>query len=95
MTPMSHYILLSVAGLSVSGLLVLRHACRRAPLLPPAHDYDLPSPAQRTLSPADCQRGRVGIKARADRQLLPVATGRLMKKLRREELRQRPQEGRN
>jgi hypothetical protein len=92
---MSHYLLISVAGLTASGLIVLRHACRNAPVMPPTYDYDLPAPARRNPLTADCWRGRIGGNARTDFLPYPAATGRLMEKLRQEEQRQRPQEGRN
>ena len=95
MTPMTHCILISFAGLTVSGLIVLRHACRTAPLMPPAYDYDLPAPARRNSISSDGWRGRIAGNARTGFLPYPVATGHLMEKLRQEEQRQRPQEGRN
>ena len=45
MKQMTLYFVTSVAGLTVCGLLVLRHACRTAPLMPPS--YDPPAPLLR------------------------------------------------
>ena len=93
MKRMTIYILASIAGLTVCGLLVLRHACRTAPLMPPTSD--LPAPPQRKLQAVDRWQGGIRIDVRTDYQPDPAATKRLMEKLRQEELRQRPLEGRN
>lgn len=93
MKRMTLYILVSVAGLTVCGLLVLRHACRTAPLMPPTSD--LPAPPPRPLQPVDRWQGGIGVDTRTDCQPDPAATKRLMEKLRQEERRQRPLEGRN
>jgi len=93
MKPMTPYILVTVAGLTVCGLLILRHACRTAPLLPPTSD--LPPPPQRHRQPVDRWQGDIRVDARTDYAPDAKATERLMEKLRQEELRQRPQEGRN
>jgi len=92
MMRMTFYILVSVAGLTVCGLLVLRHACRTTPLMPPISD--LPAPP-RHLQPVDRWQGGIEVDTRTDYQPDPAATKRLMEKLRQEELRQRPLEGRN
>lgn len=85
--------LIFVAGLTVCGLLVLRHACRTAPLMPPTSD--LPAPPQRNLQPVDRGQGSSGVEIRTDYQPDPAAPKCLMEKLRLEERRQRPLEGRN
>ena len=87
------YILTSVAGLTVCGLLVLRHACRTAPLMPPTSD--LPAPSRRDQQLLDRWQGGIGVDTRADYRPDPAATKRLLEKLRQEERRQRPLEGRN
>jgi|GEM_PF-793820 len=93
MKRMTLYILVFGAGLTVCGLLVLRHACRTAPLMPPTSD--LPAPPRRNPQPIDRWQDGIGVDARTDYQTDPAATKRLMEKLRQEELRQRPLEGRN
>ena len=93
MKRMTFYLLALGAGLAVCGLLVLRHAGRTAPLMPPASD--LPAPPRRSPQPIDRWQGGIGVDTRTDYKPDPEATKRLMEKLRREELRQRPLEGRN
>ena len=93
MKQMTFYILASGAGLTVCGLLVLWHAYRTAPLMPPTSD--LPAPTRRDLQPLDCWQGNIGVDTRTDDHPNPAATKRLMEKLRQEERRQRPLEGRN
>ena len=93
MKQLTLYFVTSVAGLTVCGLLVLRHACRTAPLMPPS--YDPPAPLLRSREWRNrCQeRSRPGCRT----VCMPSATAnrRLMGILRREELKQRPWEGRN
>lgn len=60
---------------------------RRAPLMPP--DYD----ADRT--PLNDERADVSLPSTADDSTDAAHRARLLEKLRREEQRQRPQEGRN
>jgi len=93
MKRMTFYLLASVAGLTICGLLVLRHAYRTAPLMPPTSD--LPAPTRRDLPPLDRWPGNSGIDTRTDYQPDPAAMKRLLEKLRQEERRQRPLEGRN
>lgn len=85
--------LIALAGLLVCGLLVLRHACRTAPEL--RDDSGLPAPTGRDRPPIDRWQGGIKVDPRTGYAPDPEATERLLEKLRREELRQRPQEGRN
>jgi len=93
MKRMTSYILVTLAGLTVCGLLILRHACRTAPLLPPTSD--LPAPPARHRQHVDRWQSGIKVDARTDYVPDAKSTKRLMEKLRQEELRQRPQEGRN
>lgn len=93
MKRMITYVLIALAGLLVCGLLVLRHACRTAPELP--DDSGLPAPTGRGPQPVDCWQGGIRVDQRTDYAPETEATRRLREKLRQEELRQRPQEGRN
>lgn len=83
----------SAVGLALCGWLVFRHAARTAVTVPPVSDRPAPPPPP--SKPMD--RWQAGIKpdTGTDCKAAPAATERLMKKLRQEELRQRPQEGRN
>lgn len=85
--------LIALAGLLVCGLLVLRHACRTAPELP--DDSGLPAPTGRDRLLIDRWQGDLQVDTRTDYTSDPETTKRLLEKLRQEELRQRPQEGRN
>ncbi|NOT95216.1 MAG: hypothetical protein HOP00_02745 [Nitrospira sp.] len=85
------YAAIAFSGLTVCGLLVLRHACRTAPLLPATSD--LPAPPRRNVAPVDRWQGEIKVDTRIDYPSEPMR--RLLKKLRQEEIRQRPQEGRN
>lgn len=80
-------VLLCLAGLTVGGLFALWRAVRTAPLLPADHDMPAPKAAQ----PIDRLQGGMKLDARTDYTLDPAAKARL----RREEMRQRPWEGRN
>lgn len=91
MKRMTAYLLIAFAGLTVCGLLVLRHACRTEPLLPGTSD--LPAPPRRNVAPVDRWQGEIKVDARTNYPSEPMR--RLLKKLRQEEIRQRPQEGRN
>ena len=93
MKRMTSYILVALAGLTVCGLLILRHACRTAPLMPPTSD--LPAPLARSRHAVDRGQDDIQVDTRPDYSPEPESTKRLMEKLRQEELRQRPQEGRN
>ena len=86
-------IIASVVGLGVCGLLTLRHAIRTAVTVPPVSD--LPAPPTKNPQPFDGWQAGIKPDTRTDYTPDPVATKRLMAKLRQEELRQRPQEGRN
>jgi hypothetical protein len=91
MKRMLPYLLIALAGLAVCGLLVVRHAARPAPLMPPKSD--LPAPTRRQPAPVDHWQGEIKVDTRTDYPSVPMR--RLLKKLRQEEIRQRPQEGRN
>ena len=89
-----HLILVAfVIGLALCGLLALRHAVRTAVTVPPVSDLPAPTPQK----PQSFDGWQAGIKAdtRIDYAPDPAAKKRLMEKLRQEELRQRPWEGRN
>ncbi len=91
MKRMTVYIVIALAGLTVCGLLVLRHACRTAPLL--SDTSDLPALPRRNVAPLDRWQGEIKVDTRTNYPSEPMR--RLLKKLRQEEIRQRPQEGRN
>lgn len=74
-------IAIAVVGLAVCGFLVLRHA--RRTVLPARPDR-----------PFDQWQGGIPLEARAD-HVTDAKARRLLEKLRQEERRQRPQEGRN
>jgi len=82
-----------VVGLALGGWLALRQPGRRAVTVPPVSDRR----AGTTSASKPMDAWQAGIKAdpRTDYPSEPATTKRLMKKLRQEELRQRPQEGRN
>jgi hypothetical protein len=86
------YILLSIAlaGLTVCGLLVLRHAARHAPAVPTGANRP---EAPRRPTPVDQWQGEIRVDTRTDYPSKPMR--QLMRKLRQEEIRQRPEEGRN
>ena len=83
-----------VVALVLAGLLAVRHAVRTAVTVPPVSD--LPAPLKKKGSqPMDVWQGSIKADTRTDYAPDPAAKARLMEKLRQEELRQRPQEGRN
>lgn len=82
-----------VVGLALCGWLVLRHAVRTAVTVPPVSD--LPAPPPPASKPMDVWQAGIKPDTRTDYTPDPAKTKRLMEKLRQEELRQRPQEGRN
>jgi hypothetical protein len=82
-----------VVAFALCGLLVLRHAVRTAVTVPPVSD--LPAPPPPASKPMDVWQAGIKPDTRTDYAPDPAATKRLMEKLRQEELRQRPQEGRN
>lgn len=84
-------LLIAFCGLTACGLLVLRHACRHAPLVPATSD--LPAPSRLNVAPVDRWQGGIKLDSRTDYPSKPMRN--LLKKLRQEEIRQRPQEGRN
>lgn len=86
MTRLRMFTVLLIAGVFVCGLLVLRHAVQTAAPEPPPGNED-PTEAQQMRTVNDWQRG-----IRLDS--LPEYENAL-EKLRREERRQRPEEGRN
>ena len=93
MTRMPLYVSMAVAGLTVCSLLVLRHAYRTAPLMPPS--YDPPALPRRKPEPVDRWQESSRFDSRTDYPPGAFANRRLREKLRQEELKQRPQEGRN
>lgn len=93
MKRMTIVIIISVAGLGICSALVLRHAYRTAPEMPPISD--LPQPPRRAVQPLDAWQSGIKIDGRTDYHADPEATKRMMEKLRRAELRQKPWEARN
>jgi len=93
MKRMTTVIIITAAGIGICGVLVLVHACRTAPEVPAVSD--LPPPARRAVQPVDAWQGGIKVDARTDYHANPEATKHLMEKLRQEELRQKPWEGRN
>lgn len=85
-------IVASVVGLALCGWLAVRHAVRTAVTVPPVSDLPAPPSASK---PMDTWQAGIKPDTRTDYTSDPVRTKRLMEKLRQEELRQRPQEGRN
>ena len=86
-------VIASVAAFAVGGFLVVRHAIRTAPLVPP--ESDLPAPPPRKAQPIDAWQAGIKPDTRTDYTPDPAAAKRFLEKLQREEMRQRPQEGRN
>ena len=84
MKKMTIFVVIVVVGLLAGGCLVYR-GIKRAPLYP--HDYD--------HQPMNQRQGAVKIDDRSDYTTDEATRRRLMEKLRQEEIRQRPQEGRN
>ncbi len=82
-----------VIGLAGCGWLALRYAVRTAVTVPPVSD--LPAPPPTASKPMDVWQAGIKPDSRTDYTSDPATTKRLMEKLRQEELRQRPQEGRN
>ncbi|MEO5959033.1 MAG: hypothetical protein ABIR80_07940 [Opitutaceae bacterium] len=82
-----------VVGLGVCGVLTLRHAIRTAVTVPPVSD--LPAPIPQGQQPIDDWQSGIKADTRTGYRSDPATTKRLMEKLRQEEMRQRPQEGRN
>ena len=86
---MSAFVVLLLAGLAVCGLLVRRHTARL-----PAGAASAPRSAE-PVSPVDAWQQGIQLAPVGDYHADSEAARRLMEKLRREEERQRPQEGRN
>lgn len=84
-------VIASVVGLTLCGWLAVRHAVRTAVTVPPVSDLPAPSSSK----PMDAWQSGIKPETRTDYTPDPARTKRLMEKLRQEELRQRPQEGRN
>lgn len=93
MKRMHLFIVAVIVGLAVCGALALRHAVRTAVTVPPVSD--LPAPTPPASHPMDVWQAGIKPDTRTDYASDPAVTKRLMEKLRREELRQRPQEERN
>ena len=83
-----------VVALALAGLLAFRHAVRTAVTVPPVSDLPAP-PKKKASQPMDLWQGSIKADTRTDYAPDPAAKARLMEKLGQEELRQRPQEGRN
>ena len=83
-----------VVALALAGLLAVRHAVRKAETVPPVSDLPAP-PKKKAPQPMDVWQGSIKPDTRTDYAPDPAAKARLMEKLRQEELRQCPQEGRN
>ena len=88
---MHFIVIVSVVGLALCGWLAVRHAVRTTVTVPPVSDPLAPSSSK----PMDAWQS--GIKPDTRTEYAPdlARTKCLMEKLRQEELRQRPQEGRN
>ena len=90
-----HLIIVAVVvALALAGLLAVRHAVRTAVTVPPVSDLPAP-PKKEAPKPMDVRQGSIKADTRTDYAPDPAAKARLIEKLRQEELRQRPQEGRN
>jgi hypothetical protein len=87
------YILIGVAGLTVCGWLVLRHAVRTAGEAPSDAGSGLPAPRRKPA--ADRWQDSIRVDTRTDYAPDREALKRMEEKLRQEELRQKPWEGRN
>ena len=82
-----------VAVFAVCGLLAVLHVVRTAVAAPPISDpFD---PTRPEPQPMDAWQALIKPDTRTDYTPDPAATKRLMEKLRREEIRQHPQEGIN
>ena len=89
-----HLILVAFfVGLALCGWLALRHAARKAVTVSPVSH--LPAPTPPAPKPMDVWQAGIKPDTRTDYTADPATTKRLMEKLRQEELRQKPQEGRN
>ena len=79
-----------VVGLAVGGWLALRRAAPTAATVP----SNRPAPSKKS-PPMDAWQAGIKPDTRTDYTPDPAKTKRLLEKLRQEELRQKPQEGRN
>ena len=93
MSSMTASVFISLGGLTVCGLLVLRHAYRTAPLMPPTSD--LPASPRHRPPTLNREEDYLGLCVRTRGAAERPATKRQMARLRQEELRQKPWEGRN
>ncbi len=90
-----HLIIVAIGvALALAGLLAVRHAVRTAVTVPPVSDLPAP-PKKKASQPMNLWQGSIKADTRTDYTPDPAAKARLMEKLGQEELRQRPQEGRN
>lgn len=90
MKRMQLLVVMIVLGLALGGWLALRHAAQTAATVPSSR------PARSKKSPPmDAWQAGIKPDTRTDYAPDPAKTKRLMEKLRQEELRQQPQEGRN
>ncbi|MDB6094022.1 MAG: hypothetical protein JWM32_1584 [Verrucomicrobia bacterium] len=83
-------VIFSVSGVVTAGLIALYHAYQTA--MPFEESSDLPQPGARAAGSNACRRP---LSARPRDPRARHCAGRVWKKLRVEELRQRPEEGRN
>ena len=93
MKQMDLIIVAFVVALAFCGLLAVRHAVRTAGAVPPVSD--LPATPAKRSQPMDAWQGASKADRRTDYIPNSAAKEHLIKKLRQEEMRQRPQEGRN
>jgi cell division protein FtsN len=84
----------AVVALALAGLIAVRHGGRTAATVPPVSDLPA-SPKRKASQPMDVWQGSIKADTRTDYAPDPAAKARLMEKLRQEEWRQRPLEGRN
>ena len=90
----THLIIVAFAiGLALCGWLAIRSTVRTEVTASPVSD--LPAPPPPASKPMDVWQAGIKPDTRTDYTSDPAKTKRLMEKLRQEELRQRPQEGRN
>lgn len=87
-------VLALLAGLAVCGLLVLRHS-RRAPAAPPTPEQAHATRDGRDLRAVDAWQSNIKLDLNTDYTPDALAKQRLMERLRHEESKQRPAEGRN
>jgi hypothetical protein len=93
MKRMHSLIVAFVVVLVLCGLLAVRHRVRPVVTMPPVSAR--PAHPPKSSHPMDAWQGAIKADGRTDYTPDPAAKKRLMDKLRQEDLRQRPQEGRN